>query len=213
MLLLVDLLAVETGTTAAADRGLDLDVHARLGHSSYDFFRTMSFIGGGLFRSALVAAGVITLFLLRRYVSLIALLVVTAGAAILDELIKDLVRRPRPHLFPHATAAGGYSFPSGHSTNALAFYAVAALLIWNLSDRNAIGIAVSVVGAAIVLLVGLSRVVLGVHYPTDVIGGFLLGASWTALILSILGGPLRAETSGGPWVPSRLRTIFPPRRE
>lgn len=107
------------------------------------------------------------------------LLVTTVGAVGLDNVIKLLVQRPRPELHPLVRAAGS-SFPSGHATAAAALCGGLAYLLtrhrsWKTSVRIwAIGVFAS-------LLIGFSRVYLGVHWPTDVLAGLLLGGFWTAV--------------------------------
>jgi membrane-associated phospholipid phosphatase len=112
----------------------------------------------------------------------IALAVTLAGSAALGQAIKLVFARPRPHLFPWLTAAGGWSFPSGHTLNAVI---LAGLLAWlvgrRLSGRRRV--VLDVVVGLWAALVGLSRVYLGVHYPSDVlasvaVGGLCLLAAW-----------------------------------
>lgn len=104
-----------------------------------------------------------------------ALMVLTGGlAGGLIFLFKLLYARPRPAL-PHLVEATGYSFPSGHSTGSLMIFGVLLIVI---SQRMAKGPAKQLLLAGIVLLIaliGLSRVYLGVHYPSDILAGFSLG--------------------------------------
>jgi membrane-associated phospholipid phosphatase len=110
------------------------------------------------------------------------------GAQFLSSATKSLVDRPRPPMtawVPHVTARG-MAFPSGHATAAATgFTLIAALLSHRISSAAGRG-SVVVVAAAMILLVGWSRVYLGVHWPTDVAGGWLLGVGWTLGSLAIL---------------------------
>jgi undecaprenyl-diphosphatase len=99
---------------------------------------------------------------------------------------KLLVQRARPVVDDPVSHASGYSFPSGHALNSAVFASVMVVLLWPLLSRTARRVAVGLAGAG-VLLVGLDRVLLGVHYPSDVLAGFLLGlgitfSSWIAFI-------------------------------
>ena len=132
--------------------------------------------------------------------SAVLLVVSTAGGAFLTTVLKAVFRRARPEIIDSGYTAGFYSFPSGHATVAVGFYgALALILAYHL--RGPARWAVVAVGAAVVLLIGFSRLYLGVHYPTDVLAGFLAAPLWLvsvggvyALWLSVRG--LRAAESG-----------------
>jgi undecaprenyl-diphosphatase len=101
------------------------------------------------------------------------------GANATSNLIKILVNRPRPPYGPGTFF--GSSFPSGHSTYVVAVYGMAAVLVSE-RFRGWIATAAWTIAALLAAAVGTSRVYLGAHYPTDVIAGFLLGASWVLLM-------------------------------
>lgn len=115
----------------------------------------------------------------RSYRPVVVAALALAGIALLDESVKLLVHRARPPADLHAIAAGGYSFPSGHTTLAAAMVPVLVLLVRRAGRR---GWALPVLAAVWVLVVGVSRVYLGVHYPSDVLGGWLLGGAWATLV-------------------------------
>jgi len=109
-----------------------------------------------------------------------------AGARLTSTVIKLLVARPRPGTGA-LVAASGYGFPSGHATAAAAGWLSAALVIGSLTRRVAVRIAIAVTGILLVVLVGVSRVYLGVHQATDVLGGWMLGVLWPAAVLTANG--------------------------
>jgi membrane-associated phospholipid phosphatase len=129
----------------------------------------------------------------RNRWSFLFLLFVLAGMEAIMLGVKDVVGRLRPTLNP-AAAALGPSFPSGHSATAAAFYAAAALIIGRSLQRP---VRQLVIGAAVALTVAVaaSRVLLAVHWLSDVIGGLSLGWAWFALCAIVFGGRLLRPTA------------------
>jgi undecaprenyl-diphosphatase len=138
-----------------------------------------------------IAAVVALLFLrLRREAVLFAATVVSGW--LVNSGIKALVGRPRPMIVPHLTEAGGASFPSGHSFNSAVVYIGLALAFASMSARHSVRY--TIVGSAMALsaLIAWSRVLLGVHFPSDVTAGWLGGAGWAFLAAALLYKPARA---------------------
>jgi undecaprenyl-diphosphatase len=135
--------------------------------------------------------------LIRRQYPLTVYLVATGlGALILDPAIKMLVGRLRPIVPDPVAMAPGYSFPSGHTLDSTVFYGVMLLVFLPIIPRRlrkpAIGLVIALLAA-----IGFSRVALGVHYPSDVIGGWLLGVAWLGVTAHAFGH-WRAETGQPP---------------
>ena len=106
------------------------------------------------------------------------------GVVLLNQVFKFIVQRPRPEGF-RLIAESGYSFPSGHSMVAMAFYGLLAWMAWRY-ERDTVVRRISVAGfGLVVVLVGMSRVYLGVHYASDVIAGFCLAAAWLAVYTTV----------------------------
>ena len=122
------------------------------------------------------------------------LLTVLVGMEAITLGVKDLVGRVRPTLSP-AAASLGPSFPSGHSATSAAFYAAAALIIGRHLRRPTHRF---LIGAAVAIAVGVaaSRVLLDLHWLSDVIGGLALGWGWFALCATVFGGRLLQPTAG-----------------
>ncbi|WP_217598006.1 phosphatase PAP2 family protein [Cohnella sp. GbtcB17] len=140
-------------------------------------------IGAGLPVTAIaVAIGLILFFVLQHRRELILFVFALAGSQLLNVVMKLAFHRERPDIHRIIQAAG-YSFPSGHSMGAFSLYGISAYLLWRhipVLWGRAILIAVS---AALVLAIGVSRIYLGVHYPSDVIGGYLASGFWLASII------------------------------
>jgi len=129
----------------------------------------------------------------RRYRPAVFLTVAGAGSLILQGSMKLIFARPRPQL-PWATVLPDYSFPSGHTMNAVVFYGALALITWSIFGRRAGAIAV-IATTVIAVLVGISRIYLGYHYFTDVAGGILAGMAW----LLVAGAAFRARPTWRRW--------------
>lgn len=126
-------------------------------------------------------AAVVAVLVARRFGSVrpaVFLGVVLVGSTVMAQLIKVLVARPRPA--GGLVRALGYAFPSGHSTAAAAGWLGIALVVVPLTRHVAARVVVLAVAVVVVLLVGISRIYLGVHAATDVLGGWVLGAAWVA---------------------------------
>jgi undecaprenyl-diphosphatase len=148
------------------------------------FWEGCTFLGGAV----LVAIGV-AFVLGAGLTGRIRLALIVAGvliaAALFTELVKDVVARPRPTMDPLVTASG-YSFPSGHTLNSTVTYGLLALVAWRSRLTLAIRRAVVVAGVIVPILVGLSRIALGVHWPTDVLAGWLAGVAFVALAATLI---------------------------
>lgn len=121
----------------------------------------------------------------RRWrIDWLALAVSLGGASVVNLFVKTLFARSRPDLFPPLTIETGFSFPSGHSQAALAFYGVLAyLLARRVAPRWRLPI---YIGAAVwIILVGLSRNYLSVHYPSDVLAAFAVTLPWVLAVIFV----------------------------
>lgn len=145
---------------------------------------TASFFGSVLFLSiATVVLGSIFLAVhWRRAAAWLAVDMV--GAAVLDFALKQAFHRPRPPAF-FGTVPHSYSFPSGHALASLCFYFVVAGLLSARLSRQSSRAVFWIAAVAIVAVIGFSRIYLGVHYPTDVIAGYLAAAVWVAALLFV----------------------------
>jgi undecaprenyl-diphosphatase len=136
----------------------------------------------------------------RRYRAGLFLLVACVGSLIIQGTMKLFFARPRPQL-PYAHVLPDYSFPSGHTMNAVIVYGALALILWSVLGRRA-GLISIVIASVLALGVGVSRIYLGYHYLTDVVGGILAGLAW----LVVVGAAFRAQPTWRRW-----RTLGHPR--
>lgn len=129
------------------------------------------------------ASALILLFLwLKRRSLALFWAVSVAGASVLDLVMKLIFHRPRPELWPRLVQEQDFGFPSGHSMYSAAFVTALILLAWRTPFRPL----VLVLGVLFSGAVGWSRLYLGVHYPTDVLAGWLSGLAWVLGVYSLL---------------------------
>jgi undecaprenyl-diphosphatase len=134
-------------------------------------------------------AGIAFIYL-RWFRPLWLFIVAMAGQAILHNGAKLLIARGRPSAMLSYQPVESFSFPSGHALSSLCLYATVVWLITNRLENSAIKAALWIVTAIFVLLIGLSRLYIGIHFPTDVLAGWLAAAIWTAAVVSTDRKPL-----------------------
>jgi undecaprenyl-diphosphatase len=142
-------------------------------------------LGGGPFLTLLTIAAAGFLLAARKWGMAVFVVAAIAGGGLAGNLLKWIFVRARPDLVPHLVSVDSASFPSAHAMNsALTFLTLGALLARTQEDWR---VKAYLMGAAILitLLIGFSRVYLGVHWPTDVLAGWIVGAAW-AVICSLI---------------------------
>jgi membrane-associated phospholipid phosphatase len=135
--------------------------------------RAMTDLGGAGPRSLIMVGFAGWLLWRRRPYAALVMAVVPPLAAVTSSLLKEAFGRDRPHVVPHLDFVTNLSYPSGHAVNATTVLLLAALLLPGTQPRTRLGLA-----AAGAVLVGVSRMLLGVHFPSDVIGGWMLGLAF-----------------------------------
>lgn len=149
-------------------------------------------LGSAWFVVALIIVVTAVLWWWRRpWSELLVVPLCSGGAALMVAFIKLAIARPRPTLGEIVATANGFSFPSGHSAQAVACYCALAWVIAHITaSRRSTVVAWS--GAVIIaVLIGFSRLYLGVHWLSDVVGGFVLGAAWLTVTLSAVAAGQR----------------------
>ena len=137
---------------------------------------------GGVAVITLVTLGVVGYLLIcRKYHAAVLVVVATVGGLALSSTLKYVIDRPRPKVCEHRSLAVTSSFPSGHSTMAAVVYFTLAALLARSVRRRGIKRYLLSVAALLTLLVGFSRVYMGVHYPTDVLAGWSVGLAWAVV--------------------------------
>lgn len=160
--------------------------------------KTVSLVGSplGVAAFALACAGVVSV-MRRNWSAMVAVAAGTGGIAVIIAALKALIGRSRPPVAQAVDTAAGYAFPSGHAASATATLAVLAFV----STRRFRGVATRAAAwaaaAADAVLVSVSRVYLGVHWLSDVLGGMLIGALWAAVVVTGWSAYHKAQGNAG----------------
>lgn len=104
--------------------------------------------------------------------------------ALLNLLLKEIFKRQRPTFDPLVTLTS-YSFPSGHAMNSFVFYATVSYFFYHFTKNVKLSLVVVSISILLVIFIGISRIYLGVHYPSDVLAGYLAGLLWFMLVLVV----------------------------
>lgn len=117
----------------------------------------------------------------RKWIEALTLLVATGGGTAISEGLKVGFARPRPDLVAHVVETTSMSFPSGHAMLSAVTYLTLGALLAQAQERTSVRGYILGVAIVLTLLIGLSRIYLGVHWPTDVLAGWCLGAAWALI--------------------------------
>ncbi|RDI43136.1 phosphatase PAP2 family protein [Falsibacillus pallidus] len=144
---------------------------------------SISFLGSVRWIMILSIATALILFLFKhRLLCLYVIFTVSLGGAF-NWILKSIFQRQRPDIEP-IIEEQGYSFPSGHSMGSFIFYGALAFIIFKLYEHRLAKAAGVLLVSLLVLAIGISRIYLGVHYPSDIVGGYTAGAAWTFICIT-----------------------------
>lgn len=144
----------------------------------------ITFLGGSIWLTIASVALMLFLILKKYYRAALIFIFTFSTGVLLNLLLKHIIARARPEIEPLLEEIF-YSYPSGHSMNAFIFYALVAYLTYHISRNLPVSLGVVFVSSILILSIGISRIYLGVHYPSDVLAGFLGGTVWFLTVLVI----------------------------
>lgn len=150
-------------------------------------------LGGVTLLSLVVTAAVSYLVAAARYRNAMLLLVATISGTLLGQILKFAFSRVRPQLVPHLVEISSLSYPSGHALNSAVIFLTLGALLARAEPVRRVRAYILSVAILLTLLIGCSRVYVGVHWPTDVIAGWAIGGSWALLWWAIAVRMQRAE--------------------
>jgi len=138
-------------------------------------------IGGPTVLGLVVVSVAGFLVLQTRYHTALVIIATAASGEVANFVMKNLFLRPRPDVVPHLREVASTSFPSGHAMESAIIYLTLGAMLMRLAERRVTKVYCIGMAVFVTLLVGISRVYLGVHYPTDVVAGWMFGFFWASV--------------------------------
>jgi undecaprenyl-diphosphatase len=151
-----------------------------------EVLRDITALGGFTVLTLVTVVATIAFLLHRKARHALVLVATVLSAQIGSDVLKELYGRPRPDLVPHGVYVYSASFPSGHSMLSATVYLTLAMLIASLEPRRGTKILVFATAVLVMTAVGISRVYLAVHWPSDVLAGWCAGAVWALVAWAAL---------------------------
>lgn len=140
-------------------------------------------LGAGFTLKVMSVATIFFAWKRHRKEALLFIIVLLMGLAI-NIGLKNIAKRPRPEIAP-LVAETSYSYPSGHAMNSMVFYSMVAFFVYHFTRSKKWSLVFYAMSCGLIGLIGFSRVYLGVHYPSDVVAGWVIGGWWLAMALAM----------------------------
>jgi undecaprenyl-diphosphatase len=153
-------------------------------------------LGSSVVLASITGLAAVLLAIRRRRAEAVFVSLALVGTLVLNETLKAVFQRPRPG-FAWAEVLADFGFPSGHAMNAFVVYLALALVAWRLGGRR-VGTVALALAVILAVSVGVSRIYLGAHWLTDVVGGYLAGALWMLCLVAASAGVSRLRRSRRP---------------
>lgn len=173
---------VRAGVTQSVDESVLRWFEGRRSPLRDELMGQITTLGNGVVLWMLVLVSCVFLWQTRHHWSVYLLLIAVIGGSFLNEALKRAFGRPRPNVVEHVDIVSSLSFPSGHAMVSLITYGSVAYLVGRLEPTPRLRRTTWAFATVIIFAIGVSRLYLGVHYPSDVIAGFIAGLAWLAFV-------------------------------
>lgn len=182
------------GHTVRFDAAVRNAVHAHASPALTSVMRALSFVGSApVIGMAALLLILLFVFVIRWPRAAALLSASLLGDVALETVLKHFFRRARPESFFGYPLPDSYSFPSGHAMASVCFFVVLGGLVAHRIPNRGVKVAFWAIGIAMAAGIGLSRIYLGVHYPTDVLAGYAAATVWVGAILAVDGWRQRRD--------------------
>ena len=170
------------GETQAFDNAVRGFIHKGARPLLTSMLGAVTLLGSTIVIIALSICAILVFVWLRMQHAAILFAITMAGAFILNAALKLSFQRPRPDPYFDLTVPTSYSFPSGHAIYSFCFYGTLAALMTARIHNHVVQVFIWLIAVLLIIMIGLSRVYLGVHYPSDVLGGYAASLVWVCTI-------------------------------
>ncbi|HUF50257.1 MAG TPA: phosphatase PAP2 family protein [Longimicrobiales bacterium] len=192
--------AVEYGFTQRFDENVLTWLAARRSPVLDNVMLELTSLGNGVVLIMIVSISAVFLWLTNHKWSVYVLLAGVIGGQLLNQLLKGAFSRERPSVIEWVDHVSSPSFPSGHAMTSIIAYGSVAYLVGRLEATRRLRVATWSIATLVIVTIGFSRMYLGVHYPSDIVAGFVAGLAWLAIVASSVSAlkffaPRRPETA------------------
>lgn len=184
-------LEVYRGQTLRFDQLVRTTLHLHASPMLTAVMRAFTFIGGPVSLCVLVAFAILTFWIAGLRHEARVMTIALAGALVLEIGLKHLFHRPRPQPYFSTPVPASFSFPSGHALYAMCLYGMLAALVGPRTRTRTAKIAIWIVCLLMIACIGVSRIYLGVHYPSDVIAGYASALVWVLALRAAMDWAIR----------------------
>ena len=160
-------------------------------------------LGGGTVLTIITGIVVLYLLVVKKWATALFVAIAVAAGGAANDLLKATFLRARPDVVEHLTEAYSTSFPSGHAMNSALTYLTLAALLARTQNNRRVRVYLIAVAVLLTLSIGFSRVYLGVHWPTDVIAGWCVGAAWALVFTGTARALQRRRAIEAPEAPTQ----------
>ena len=186
------------------DRHVDEELHERATPWVTTGMEIVSWLGSTMGLALVTVIAAAGFAVRRRFREALLVLLAFVGAEAIDALLKVEFARPRPSFAdPVVPQARGYSFPSGHATASMAVYGALAYTALATARQPLARVAAAFLAGVLIALIGFSRLYLGKHFPSDVLGGWCVALAWIGILILVLFGPVPAALRSAAHRPRR----------
>ena len=175
---------VQNGKTVAFDKAVTKLVVTNISGDANKILQVITTMGGTVVLPSIIIIATIILICIKKGKYALMIFSNALCSTIMYNIIKQIIQRPRPYPF-YFIEETGYSFPSGHATSNMAVFGLLIYFVWTNVKNKKIKILLTILLSLWILIMGITRIYFNVHYPSDIVAGFVLGSICVLLTITV----------------------------